>query len=76
MIEKTWIVMNDLDDAFNQITTFSFLLEQLQAAVDSGDAERVVDTTAALVAFYSPFCDNWDRKFTAAWNHVIKGENK
>lgn len=68
--------MNDLEDAFNQITTFSFLLEQLQAAVDSKDAGRIVDTTAALNAFYSPYCTNWDIKFKAAWDHVVIGKNE
>lgn len=28
MTDKNWTVMNDLQEAFNQITTFSFLLEQ------------------------------------------------
>ena len=74
MIDKTWTVMNDLEDAFNQITTFSFLLEQLQEAVDAGDAQRIVDTTAALNAFYPPYCQNWDNKFCKAWDHVVKGE--
>ena len=74
MIDKTWTVMNDLEEAFNQITAFSFLLEQLQEAVDSNDIQRIVDTTAALNAFYSPYCTNWDIKFNAAWKHVVKGE--
>jgi len=76
MTNKTWTVMNDLEEAFNQITTFSFLLEQLQEAVDSADAQRIVDTTAALNAFYPPYCQNWDNKFCKAWDHVVKGENK
>ena len=74
MIGKTWAVMNDLEEAFNQITTFSFLLEQLQEAVDAGDTQRIVDTTAALNAFYPPYCTNWDIKFNAAWDHVVRGE--
>ena len=74
MTDETWTVMNDLEEAFNQITTFSFLLEQLQEAVDSGDAQRIVDTTAALNAFYPPYCQNWDIKFNKAWNHVVKNQ--
>ncbi len=69
---KTWTVMNDLQVAFNQITTFSFLLDQLQEAVDAGDSQRIVDTTAALNAFYPPYCDNWDDKFKKAWDVVVK----
>lgn len=74
MIDKTWTVMNDLQEAFNQITTFSFLLDKLQEAVDAGDAQRIVDTTAALNAFYPPYVDNWDSKYAAAWNYVVKEE--
>jgi hypothetical protein len=74
MPDKTWKVMNDLEDAFSQITTFSFLLDKLQEAVDVGDTQRIVDITAALNAFYLPYCDNWDDKFSVAWDHVVNGE--
>ena len=69
---KTWTVMNDLQESFDQINTFSFLLDQLQEAVDVGDSQRIVDTTAALNAFYTPYCDNWDNKFKKAWDVVVK----
>jgi hypothetical protein len=74
MQDKTWTVMNDLQEAFNQITTFSFLLDQLQEAVNASDTQRIVDITAALNAFYLPYCDNWDDKFSVAWDHVVNGE--
>ena len=74
MEDKTWKVMNDLQEAFNQITSFSFLLDKLQEAVDAGDTQRIVDTTAALNAFYLPYCDNWDDKYKVAWNHVVRGQ--
>ena len=69
---KTWTVMNDLQASFDQINTFSFLLDQLQEAVDAGDSQRIVDTTAALNAFYPPYCNNWDDKFKKAWDVVVK----
>jgi len=71
---KIWTVMNDLQDSFNQINTFSFLLDQLQEAVDAGDSQRIVDITAALNAFYTPYCNNWDNKFEKAWDVVVKGD--
>jgi hypothetical protein len=74
MTNKTWKVMNDLEEAFNQITTFEFLLEQLQEAVNTNNTQRIVDTTAALTAFYTPYCNNWDDKFTSAWNKIIRNE--
>ena len=67
---KTWTVMNDLQASFDQITTFSFLLDQLQEAVDVGDSQRIVDTTAALNAFYPPYCNNWDDKFKLSLIHI------
>ena len=72
MTNKNWEVMNDLQEAFNQITTFSFLLEQLQEAVDANETQKIVDITAALNAFYPPYCDNFDKKFSKAWNTFIK----
>ena len=59
--------MNDLEEAFSQINSFSFLLDELQKAIDTGDNQRVIDTTAALKAFYAPYCNNWDEKFRKAW---------
>jgi hypothetical protein len=72
MTDKNWTVMNDLQEAFNQITTFSFLLEQLQEAIDANDAQKIVDVTAALNAFYPPYCDNFDKKFSKAWDTIIR----
>jgi hypothetical protein len=66
-----WRVMNDLEQAFNQITTFDFLLTQLQEAVDNNDHQQIVDATLALNAFYHPYCNNWDNKFKEAWKEVI-----
>jgi hypothetical protein len=74
MSEKTtWEVMNDLEAAFSQITSFNFMLEQLQEAVDNNQTNAVVDITAALNAFYPVYIDNWDKKFKVAWDHTING---
>jgi allophanate hydrolase subunit 1 len=72
MTDKNWTVMNDLQEAFDQITSFSFLLEQLQEAVDANETQKIVDITAALNAFYVPYCDNFDKKFSKAWDTIIK----
>jgi len=71
-MNKTWKVMNSLEEAFSQITTFSFMLEQLQEAVDRNDSQAIVDITAALNAFYPIYTDNWDKNFKKAWDHVVK----
>lgn len=64
--------MNDLEDSFSQITTFDFMLEQLQEAVDNNNSAAIVDITAALNAFYPVYVDNWDKKFKIAWEHIVK----
>ena len=68
----TWNVMNDLEDAFSNIATFNFMLEELQEAVDNGRTDEIVDITHALNAFMPVYTDNWDRKFKVAWEHVVK----
>ena len=71
-MNDTWKVMNDVEVAFSEITTFSFMLEQLQEAVDNGNTDEIVDLTHALNAFMPVYTDNWDRKYAVAWEHVVK----
>lgn len=72
MPSKTWTVMNDLEESFNQITYFDFLIDKLQEAVNSGETQDIVDITAALTAFYPVYTDNFDKKFKKAWDEVVK----
>lgn len=72
MTSKTWIVMTELGESFDQITHFDFLVDQLQKAVDQGETQRIVDITAALTVFYPIYKDNFDEKFKKAWNEVVK----
>ena len=71
-MNETWNVMNDVEVAFAEITTFNFMLEQLQDAVDNGRTNEIIDLTHALIAFMPVYTDNWDRKFKVAWEHVVK----
>ena len=71
MTDPTWIAMNAVDEAFSEITTFSFLLDKLQEAVDAGNTQNIVDTTAALNAFYPVYVQNFDKTFQTAWRQVI-----
>ena len=71
-MNETWNVMNDLEDAFSNISTFNFMLEELQDAVDNGRTDEIVDITHALNAFVPVYTDNWDRKFKVAWEHVVE----
>ncbi len=71
-MNDTWKVMNDVEVAFSEITTFSFMLEQLQEAVDNGNTDEIVDLIHALNAFMPVYTNNWDRKYKVAWEHVVK----
>ena len=64
--------MNDLNEAFNQIGTFEFLLDQLQEAVDKQEWRKTVDTSHALIAFLPPYIQNFDDKFKVAWKQTVK----
>lgn len=74
MTDKTWKVMNDLQESFNNITTFSFLLDKLQEAVDADDKLQIVDITAALNAYYPVYVSDFDNKFQTAWCHVVRNK--
>ncbi len=71
-MNETWKVKNDVEVAFSEITTFIFMLEQLQEAVDNGRTEEIVNLTHALNAFMPVYTDNWERKYAVAWEHVVK----
>lgn len=72
MIDKNWEVMNSLQESFNEITAFGFMLDKLQEAVDANDTQSIVDITAALNAFYPVYTKNWDDTFKVAWKQIIK----
>jgi len=67
-----WDVMNKLEEAFSNINSISFMMEQLQEAVDSNNYDKMVDVSLALNAFLPVYTDNWDRKFKEAWDQVVK----
>lgn len=71
---KTWTVMNDLQESFNQITHFDFLIDKLNEAVNANDQQKIVDISAALTAFYPVYISDFDDKFKTAWDHVVKGQ--
>ncbi len=71
-MNETWKVMNDVEVAFSEITTFNFMMKQLQEAVDNGRMNEIVDITHALNAFMPVYTDNWERKYVVAWEHVVK----
>ena len=71
MISKNWDVMNTLNESFNNVTTISFMLEELTEAMDNNRMDHAHDIAHALNSFLPVYMDNWDRKFKDAWDQVI-----
>ena len=69
--DQTWEVMNDVEEAFSQITTIEFLTNQIQRAVNDGDINSVNDAAHALIAFVPTYQKNFDEKFATAWEVVV-----
>tara|TARA_Y100000004_G_scaffold196648_1_gene267407 strand:- start:4097 stop:4441 length:345 start_codon:yes stop_codon:yes gene_type:complete len=74
MTNRDWEAMNSLDEAFSKINYLSFLIDQLQEAVDKNSMSEVTDIAAALTSFCSIYERNWDNKFTSAWNKIIRND--
>jgi len=72
MISKHWVVMNKLEESFSNITTISFMLEELNEAMDNNRIDAAHDIAHALNAFLPVYTDNWDRNFKKAWDQVVK----
>lgn len=69
--DNIWEVMNDVEEAFSQITTIEFLTNQIQRAVDVGDINSINDAAHALIAFVPTYQKNFDEKFAKAWTQVV-----
>jgi len=74
MISKHWDVMNKLEESFSNITTISFMLEELTEAMDNNRMDAAHDIAHALNAFMPVYTGNWDRNFKKAWNEVVQDE--
>jgi hypothetical protein len=73
-ISKNWDVMNKLEEAFSNINSISFMLEELTEAMDNNRMDQAHDIAHALNAFLPVYTDKWDRSFKTAWNQVVKND--
>jgi hypothetical protein len=74
MISKNWDVMNKLEEAFSNINSISFMLEELNEAMDNNRMDQAHDIVHALNAFMPVYMDNWDRNFKKAWDKVVNDD--
>ena len=68
---KTWEVMNNLEDAFNKISTVEFMAEELINAVNKDDMNHVNNIANALLAYLPVYTENYDRASKRAWNNTV-----
>jgi len=68
---KTWEVMNGLEEAFNKITTIEFLVEELSEAVFQNDTDRVADVSKALVSYLPVYVSHYEKASLRAWNNTV-----
>ena len=69
--DTIWEVMNDVEEAFSQISTITFLTNQIQHAINTDDTNLLHDCTHALIAFVPTYEKNFDEKFMKAWEKVV-----
>ena len=69
--DTIWSCMNDVEEAFSQVTTIEFLTNQIQRAVNDGDINSINDAAHALIAFVPTYQKNFDEKFATAWTQVV-----
>ena len=74
--DKTWELMNELEQSFSNINTIDFLAEKLIEAVDSDNRQDVVDISHALLAFIPVYTKDFDEKFKKCWEEVVIPELK
>ena len=68
---KTWEVMNNLEEAFNKISTVEFMVEELINAVNKDDMNHVNNIANALLAYLPVYTENYDRASKRAWNNTV-----
>ena len=69
--QKTWEVMNDLEESFNRIITIETLVNDLESASNAGDLEEIKVITKALVSYLPTYLNQYDKASKRAWNNTV-----
>ena len=69
--QKTWEVMNGLEEAFNKIATVEFMVEELNDAISRNDTQQIVDISAALMAYLPVYLSHYEKASRRAWNNTV-----
>ena len=73
---KTWEVMNDLEESFNRIITLDGMIDDLNDAVNCGDQDAIVDLSAAMTAFMPVHIRQYEKASQRAWNNTVTEVSK
>ena len=73
---KTWEVMNDLEESFNRITALEKMIDDLNDAVNCGDQDAIVDLSAAMTAFMPVYIRQYEKASQRAWNNTVTEVSK
>jgi hypothetical protein len=68
---KTWEVMNSLEESFNRIITISQLTEDLNEAVNNEDRQSIIDTSHAIAAYLPVYIRQYETASQRAWNNTV-----
>mgnify|MGYP007029080026 FL=1 len=69
--QKTWEVMNGLEEAFNKIATVEFMVDELNDAVSRNDTQQIVDISHALMAYLPVYVSHYEKASRRAWNNTV-----
>ena len=73
---KTWEVMNDLEESFNRITALEKMIDDLNDAVNCGDQDAIVDLSAAMTAYMPVYIRQYEKASQRAWNNTVTEVSK
>lgn len=68
---KTWEVMQGLEDAFNRVTTIETLVNDLETAVNSNNMDEIATISKAISAYLPTFIIQYDKASKRAWNNTV-----
>ena len=68
---KTWEVMQGLEDAFNRVTTIEVLVNDLESAVHSNNMDEITTLSKAISAYLPTFITQYDKASKRAWNNTV-----
>jgi hypothetical protein len=69
---KTWEVMNGLEESFNRIITLDFMIEELSEAINDDDRHATVDLIKAIKSYMPIYIRQYEKSSQKAWDNTVK----